>query len=249
MADSIGQVRWSWFDDRVSSDRMTTLGSAMVDVSVHDPQTSRQAYERLLGVGHDHELSVNNGCIQLSEAPETAHRALFAAPGFDATTRLLRRRGLSLRETRPGWAESGNEPSVGVVAETVLPPASADSEITSIDHLVFNAVHRDSAVALFAGALGMDFRLEQAIHDRIHQLFFRSSALVVEVVVGQLAAGDESATTLWGIAWRSDDIALTHERLSAHGMALSDIRIGRKPGTSVFSVREPALGLPTLVIG
>lgn len=219
---------------------------SVIVVSTEDLDASRRAYQRLLGVDEGASLTVDNARIELCEGSSKSrpHRALFATDDFAATTRLLGRRGLALTETAPGRAEADAEPSVGVI-EAVQGASSAGSELSAVDHLVFNAVVRDSAVALFGATLGMDFRLEQAIHDNIHQLFFRAPNMVVEVVVGQ---GDTSSTTLWGIAWRSVDIDVTHRRLVAADVDASEMRAGRKPGTRVFSVRDRALGLPTLVI-
>ncbi len=228
------------------------LGSALVDISCDDVYLAQQAYDRLLGTSADRSPSVSNGRLNLSDVPGSPHRALFSTTDYDATTRLLRRRGLPLRDSGPGRAEASDQPSVGVISDTELALAPAQSEITSIDHLVFNAATRDNAVALFGGTLGLDFRLEQSMHDDIHQLFFRSSTIVVEVVVGQpdeSGRSAESVPSLWGIAWRSLDIEKTRRRLSDDGLSLSEIRVGRKPGTSVFTIRESAFGLPTLVLG
>lgn len=226
-----------------------TLGSVDLAVAGDDRRQAYEAYAHLLGTTAGGLSSVSNGRVQVSDGRGSAHRALFATADYEATTRLLRRRGLSLRDLGTAAAEALDQPSVGVISDTELCLNPAETEITSIDHLVFNASNRDSAVALFGGTLGLDFRLEQSIHDGIHQLFFRSSTVVVEVVVGAPGQPAEPGAILWGIAWRSDDIDHTHHRLSAEGMAVSEIRVGRKPGTRVFTLREPAFGLPTLVLG
>ena len=227
------------------------LPSVLV-VTTEDVDVSKRAYERFLGIDAGGPLAVDNAMIELcgGSSQTTPHRALFGTRDLAATTRLLRRRGLALTETAPGRAEADAESSVGVIKAPQLAPA-AGSELIAVDHLVFNAAVRDSAVALFGATLGMDFRLEQSIHEEIHQLFFRAPAMVVEVVVGRGDPGSAtstSATTLWGIAWRSTDIELTHRRLVAADVEVSEMRTGRKPGTRVFSVRDRALGLPTLVI-
>lgn len=51
-----------------------------------------------------------------------------------------------------------------------------------------------------------------------------------------------------GLAWRSADIEATRERLVAGGVEVSEVRTGRKPGTRVATVRDRALGTPTLII-
>ena len=40
----------------------------------------------------------------------------------------------------------------------------------------------------------------------------------------------------------------TRERLVAGGVEVSEVRTGRKPGTRVATVRDRALGTPTLLI-
>lgn len=228
----------------MSVEAKTTLGSSVLVVSCDDPDDAGDAYRRLLGG----DLKVRNGSVELASAG-TAHRAFFTVADLAATATLLGRRGMVLDEVSQTRASSSREPSLGVAAASEISTETQDREITSVDHLVFNAAKRDAAVALFAGTLGLDFRLEQTIHDGIHQLFFRSETVVVEVVVG--APGQDPTTTasLWGVAWRSDNIDETHRRLTDEGMMLSEIRVGRKPGTSVFTIREPAFGMPTLVLG
>lgn len=231
----------------MSSEQASRSLSPVLAVTTQDITASRRAYERFLGIEADSPLCVGNATVELRSgaAQDTPHRAFFGAADLAATTRLLRRRGLALSEAAAGRAEAEHEPSVGVIEDA--PEASApDSDLTAVDHLVFNAGDRDAAVALFGATLGLDYRLEQSIHDGIHQLFFRAPTLVVEVVVGQSDPG--SRTELWGIAWRSVDIALTHRRLQDAGVDVSEMRAGRAPGTRVFSVRDRALGLPTLVI-
>ena len=221
--------------------------SPVLVVESKDIDASRRAYELLLGVDADAPLTVDNATIELrgGTSEEATHRALFGTDDFAATTRLLRRRGLALTETSPGRAEADAESSVGVI-EAGESAVVRGSELTSVDHLVFNSADRDGAVALFGATLGMDFRLEQSIHDGIHQLFFRAPTMIVEVVVGQGDPG--SVTALWGVAWKSADIDRTHHRLVAAGVPVSEMRTGRKAGTRIFSVRDRALCLPTLVI-
>lgn len=54
--------------------------------------------------------------------------------------------------------------------------------------------------------------------------------------------------SLWGIAWRSRDIELTRHRLTDTKVTASSIRVGRKPGTRVMTVDDPALATKTLII-
>ena len=53
----------------------------------------------------------------------------------------------------------------------------------------------------------------------------------------------------WGLSWRTPDIEAAHARLGAAGIIISDIRVGRRPGTRVFTVKDRCARLPTLVLG
>jgi len=58
----------------------------------------------------------------------------------------------------------------------------------------------------------------------------------------------EQQDELWGLALKTNDIEATHARLSEHGVEISDIRDGRKPGTRVCTAKSHTLGVPTLLI-
>ncbi|MEO9330093.1 VOC family protein [Gordonia aurantiaca] len=178
-----------------------------------------------------------------------AHRVYFSVDDLPAALRLLTRRGFPLTET--GIAAVGEPTPLGVAGPSGIAPVPA-GDITGMDHLVFMSDDRDRAVALFGGVFGLDFRLDQPIGDTARQLFFRADDLIVEVVTGTRspdAPPMPAAATLWGVAWRAPDIEATHARLTAAGLDLSEIRVGRKKGTRIFTVRERSLGTRTVVIG
>jgi hypothetical protein len=50
------------------------------------------------------------------------------------------------------------------------------------------------------------------------------------------------------LSWRVADIDATHARLVAAGIDVSEVRIGRKPGTRVVSVRNGTCGIHTLLL-
>lgn len=215
-----------------------------IELAGDDPGATRQAYRVLLGTPDLEALTVDNATVALrSGGNDRRHHVVFGTDDYEATSRLWRRRGLALTEDAPGRALADREP-VGISAGAQR-LSCAGPDITAIDHLVFDAPTRDGAVALFGATLGLDFRLEQSIFDDAIQLFFRGPAVVVEVLVRP--EGPEQ-TALWGIAWRSRDIDATHRRLTDEGLALSPVRDGRKPGTRVFTVKETALVVATLVI-
>jgi len=51
-----------------------------------------------------------------------------------------------------------------------------------------------------------------------------------------------------GICWRVHDIDATRARLAAAGVDVSEVRIGRKPGTRVMTVKSGTCGVPTLLV-
>lgn len=219
---------------------MTVSSSRGVEICLvtSDVAATRAAHLRLLGLAAGDEPTVGNGSLRFSSTSGGdfggGHRVFFGVEDLDAARRLTRRRGL----------DPGEPVDVTACADT----RPAHSDIDAIDHLVFTAPTRDRALALFGATLGLDFRLDRPIGGDIRQLFFRATDLVVEVVVG---ADPQPAPhcALWGIAWSAPDIEVTHARLTAAGMPVSEIRIGRKPGTRVFTVREHELATRTVVIG
>jgi len=53
---------------------------------------------------------------------------------------------------------------------------------------------------------------------------------------------------LHGISWRVANIDATRARLAASGLDVSEVRIGRRPGTRVMTVKSGTCGVPTLLI-
>jgi Glyoxalase/Bleomycin resistance protein/Dioxygenase superfamily len=83
-------------------------------------------------------------------------------------------------------------------------------------------------------------------------MFFRCGDLVVEVTHRPGKPADDpqerQPDRLRGICWRVGDIDATHARLVAAGVNVSEVRIGRKPGTRVMTVRSGTCGVPTLLV-
>ncbi|WP_187582531.1 VOC family protein [Gordonia sp. OPL2] len=211
-----------------------SLSGAVIDLAAPDAAATTIAYAALLDTPTG-EPTVSNGSVRRHDPTSGPALVHFGTDDPDAATRLLGRRDLSPQE--PVTVT----PDVGA-----LPLDRRD--IIAIDHLVFTAPSRDHAAALFGATLDLDFRLDRTIGDGVHQMFFRADDLVVEVVAG--TESDESrACTLWGVAWRSADVDATHRRLAGGGVTTSEVRIGKKPGTRLFTVRDPALATRTVVIG
>lgn len=224
------------------------MGLAEVVLAAADD--TLDAYRRLLGPDDAQTWSLPNARLRLAAGSDTL--LCIGSDDAVATTRLLGRRGLSVRPNAVGPRAEGLP--IGVTAEPVAPGAVTPSAgIEAVDHLVFFASDRDHAIALFGATLGMDFRLAQSIPGiaaddpaaAVTQLFFRHEGLVVEV----LAKPDAPAPiSLWGIAWRVADLEWSRDTLCDKGFDVSEIRAGRKPGTRVCTVAERALAVPTLLI-
>ena len=133
-------------------------------------------------------------------------------------------------------------------APKVAGPASG--AVQSLDHIVINTPNPDRALGLYGAKLGLDLRLDRTAEQwKTRFLFFRTGGLTFEVIHRLGEAHDPAGPdTIWGLTWAVDDLAAAHARLSETGLDLSDIRTGRKPGSSVFTVRNGTLGVPTLFI-
>jgi len=103
-----------------------------------------------------------------------------------------------------------------------------------------------AAKRFYGDQLGIRLALEQEVPEwGGTQLFFRASSMSIEVIASDTAPEQD---TLWGLALKSDDLDVTHARLTESGVAVSEIREGRKPGTRVCTVKSHALNIPTLLI-
>ncbi|MDL9935932.1 hypothetical protein QSJ18_04155 [Gordonia sp. ABSL1-1] len=233
-----------------------------ISLASADPTRSRAAYDTLLDRTESTVIGRGNATIRLVDADAVNRTYLFTVDP-DTRARLLARRGLPFTApTSPAHADEliAAEAPFGIIGVTHTnvdpdPTTTAGditaSDITGMDHLVYMCRGRDQALALFGATLGFDFRLDRTLADGVHQLFFRADDLIFEVIVNE-ADGDEAdgagPVELWGLAWRSADIELSHARLHQAGMPVSDIRRGAKPGTRIFTVRDRALSTRTVVI-
>ena len=188
-------------------------------------------------------------------------RAALGAVGFAVadpatTARLLERRGLPAAGPAFAWLDGPATPLLPAAARGLhlllvppAPPAGAAAGIR-LDHLVIRSADPERTVALLAGRLGLELRLDRsnpAWGSRL--LFFRCGDLVVEVSHDLAAGLGEAPDSLWGLTWGVPDVAGCHARLESAGMPVSPLRVGRKPGTRLFTIREHAAGIPTAFIG
>lgn len=116
-----------------------------------------------------------------------------------------------------------------------------------VDHLVLRTGDPDACIAVFGEQLGMRLALDQVVPEfGGRMLFFRSGKMTLEVI----APLDEppEQNHFWGITYKVEDLDASWQRLTDAGVAISEIRAGRKAGTRVATVRSHCLGLPTLLL-
>lgn len=122
--------------------------------------------------------------------------------------------------------------------------------IDAVDHVVVNTPRPDDLIAFFEGQLGLRLALDHTIEKwGVRQLFFRVGNVTLEVVTPTAKGEVPENDSLWGIAYRAPDLALTQERLTKTGVNVSEVRTGRKKGTLVATVKPETHGIPTLLIG
>lgn len=125
----------------------------------------------------------------------------------------------------------------------LAPSPSDEASVSGLDHVVVQSGDMERAAALYGARLGLDMRLDRDVRGR-RLMFFRCGDAVVEIAHVQNRAHDH----LWGLSWRVRNAESAHARLKAAGLDVSDVRIGMKPGTRVFTVRNATCGVPTLMI-
>jgi catechol 2,3-dioxygenase-like lactoylglutathione lyase family enzyme len=126
--------------------------------------------------------------------------------------------------------------------------ATVETPILGLDHVVVSTEDPERAAALYGARLGLDMALDRTHQEWGQLMFFRCGDLIVEVVRRPVAGGDLTHDKLWGLSWRVADIDATRERLVAAGIDASEVRVGRKPGTRVMSLRSGACGIHTLLL-
>jgi catechol 2,3-dioxygenase-like lactoylglutathione lyase family enzyme len=127
---------------------------------------------------------------------------------------------------------------------------TADAAVACFDHVVIATADAERAAALYGARLGLDMALDLSRPDwGVRLMFFRCDDLIIEIAQKLDTASDSPPPDrLMGLSWRVADAAATQARLAADGFDVSEVRPGRKPGTSIFSVRTRTAGVPTVMI-
>jgi catechol 2,3-dioxygenase-like lactoylglutathione lyase family enzyme len=194
----------------------------------------------------------------------------FGTADIETAHHKLTRRGMEPHEVIPG--ESTNrldgtarswkrfrctdEQTAGVKTFLVQPdtplPSQNDPEgaVVSLDHIVIDTPNPDRALGLYGARLGLDLALDRnAPQWKTRFLFFRTGGLTFEVIHRLGETHDPAGPDrIWGLTWEVADLAAAHARLTEAGFNVSELRKGRKPGSSVFTVRDGTMGVPTLFI-
>ena len=122
--------------------------------------------------------------------------------------------------------------------------------VASLDHLVINTPNPDRTLANYGARLGLRLALDRTAPQwKTRFLFFRIGNLTLEIIHRLDTEHQQDAPDqIWGITWQTNDLEAAHARLSAAGVTVSELRVGRKPGSRVFTVKSGTLGIPTLFI-
>ena len=185
----------------------------------------------------------------LAKSPSKLTSLAFGAPDLAEAHRILGRRGGEPSEISESFRLS-DIICAGVKTFIVSEKTPPSDKNIYLDHLVINTPNPDRAIAHYGARLGIRFALDRANEDWCARfLFFKLDDIVLEVIhrTGQKhdpLAPDE----LWGLTWKVEDLVAHHERLSEQGVTISEIRIGRKPGTKVFTVKSHSGDIPTLFL-
>ena len=129
-------------------------------------------------------------------------------------------------------------------------PQQEEGAVTRLDHIVINTPNPERAVATYGARLGLRFALDRTAEQwKTRFLFFKIGDLTFEVIHRLGEAHDpQDNDTIWGMTWEVDNLTASRERLIAAGRDVSEIRKGRKPGTTVFTIRDGTQDVPTLFI-
>jgi catechol 2,3-dioxygenase-like lactoylglutathione lyase family enzyme len=125
---------------------------------------------------------------------------------------------------------------------------TTEAPITAMDHVVVATTDPERAAALYGARLGLDMALDRSHPEWGRLMFFRCGDLIVEVAHRPGKEATSGPDKLHGISWRVANIDATRARLAASGLDVSEVRIGRRPGTRVMTVKSGTCGVPTLLI-
>jgi catechol 2,3-dioxygenase-like lactoylglutathione lyase family enzyme len=122
--------------------------------------------------------------------------------------------------------------------------------ISELDHVVVMTSDAEACKRLFGAQLGIRLALDHSKPEwGVRQLFFRLGGVTIEVVQPLDETKVPEKDFLWGLAWKASNVAAVAARLAREGAGVSEVRVGRKKGTEVATIRKPTCGVPTLLVG
>lgn len=190
----------------------------------------------------------------------------FEAADIEATARKLGRRGLAIGpvaeesfrgERGAGLARRAAKIDIGsthgvpllIVESAETRETQPTSSVSGLDHVVIRSPHPERAVALYGGRLGLDFALDRTNADwGSRLLFFVCGGVRVEIGHSLAKGVSDRPDQLWGLAWRVQDAREAQARLRAAGLETSEAKAGRRPGSSVLTVRSGTCNVPTIML-
>ena len=239
---------------------ITALDHLIVRASFRDGAIG--AYETLLGrQAKDGRLRVCNVGVSIEDDASTARLGsmVFATESLDKAAKLLERRAMPAERADDRLtlapAATHRVPIALIEHRGSLPasPLKGSNEaasISALDHVVVRTPNPERAIALYAGRLGLDLRLDRSNPKwNARLLFFRCGDLVVEIAHDLKKGVSDEPDQLWGLSWRTPDIARCHARLKKAGVEVTEPRDGRRTGSQVMSVTSHTANVPTIVIG
>ncbi len=131
-------------------------------------------------------------------------------------------------------------------------PADVPSDlgvVMGIEHAVVRTRDPDRSKRLFEEAFGMEVVQDRVFEERQFRLVEgRLGPASFELTSSTKDGGGAAHDHLWGITWRVGSADGAQARLEAEGLDVSEVRQGFRRGTRVFTVRDGACGVPTLMV-
>ena len=244
----------SWQDSGDGTDRVLfTLDNTTLELMA--PSGSGDAADRIRGVIKREGEGLASICFATTDIAKMHRRLERVALAPDPIAEVESRDSASGATLRWKRARAKTELTRGVrmfflelAGERPRSAATTDTPLLGLDHVVVSTGDPERAAALYGARLGLDLALDRTHQDWGQLMFFRCGDLIVEVVRRPVAGTDLIHDKLWGLSWRVADIDAARERLVAAGIEASEVRIGRKPGTRVMSLRSGTCGIHALLL-
>lgn len=206
-------------------------------------------------------------CLRQTKGATGLERVCFRVDTLSRMRRRLARVGVSLREDLApdplaeleGATQAGvvlaDSPSVrglsiGFVSRESSFATSINPRVHALDHLVISSTQAQGTAFLLAAQLGLDMRLDmQRPEWGARMMFFRCGDLILEVVQKLDESPQNCAKdSFFGLSWRVANANAVQSALAEAGFDVSNTRPGRKPGTTVFTLRNKNAGVATLLL-